>query len=532
MHPLLQISRPSVYNVPAMTGRQNRLFDFSKAKGPGEQPDIGSFDTGERTVSAAKNTDEFTVSALVQSIKSSLASAFDETIQVVGEISNAHTSGAGHLYFSLKDARCSLECVMWRSRRSGLTCEPADGMEVLVAGRVDVYELRGRLQLQVSRITPRGEGARELEFRRLKEKLESEGLFDPEHKKKIPSFPRSIGVITSASGAAIRDIVKTLERRWPPSTVYVFPSPVQGDHAGQELARAVASLNAHASEYEIDTIIVSRGGGSLEDLWPFNDEILARAIFDSAIPVISGVGHEIDFTIADFTADLRAATPTAAAEAAVPDRGALRRHLRDSAGTLHRALSNTLAVARKTLEAIERSALFRDPGGRIRTEMRHVDELSNNLRTAATTRLSISYRMLEQRASTLSALHPGRLIERARGRLRAVRQNLKWILGGRVKQAGDRMATVAQRLGQWHPRHKLALARQRLDATARQLEAISYRSVLSRGYSVTRNQAGTVLRRAADARTAAELVTELCDGTVRSTPNPDGSQPNRESDCG
>jgi len=331
-------------------------------------------------------TDEFvsgprplTVTELVGRIKEALLDAFGRRVVVIGEISNFKRHSSGHLYFSLKDAGATIDAVMFRQLASGVRFEVGDGLEVVAEGRVDVYEKQGRLQLYVERLTPRGAGALELAFRQLKAKLQAEGLFDPARKKPLPPFPRAIGVITSPTGAAVRDIARTLRRRWPAARVYLVGVRVQGDQAAGEIAEAVALLDAKADELGIDTIIVGRGGGSLEDLWAFNEEAVARAIFAARTPIISGVGHETDFAISDFVADVRAATPTAAAELAAPDSAELRRHVRVLGGRLGRRAAERLAAGQAALDGILRSVVFRDPAWRVRSARQELAELAGRM---------------------------------------------------------------------------------------------------------------------------------------------------------
>ncbi|MCA1777998.1 MAG: exodeoxyribonuclease VII large subunit [Xanthomonadaceae bacterium] len=243
---------------------------------------------------------------------------------ISGEISNFARPASGHWYFTLKDSRAQIRCALFRGNRANAGIEPANGDQVLVRGRLSLFEPRGEYQLIADAVLPAGSGALQQAFEALKKKLETEGLFDAQSKKVLPRYPTRIAVITSPTGAAIRDILTTLERRWPAALVDLYATPVQGEQAVPGLLRAFRQV---AGDARADVIVLARGGGSLEDLWAFNDERLARAIYASKIPVVSGVGHETDFTIADFAADLRAATPTAAAEAATPDGPALRRQL-------------------------------------------------------------------------------------------------------------------------------------------------------------------------------------------------------------
>jgi len=258
----------------------------------------------------------YTVSELTREIKQVLETGFP-CLWVEGEISNFKRHSSGHLYFTLKDENSQIRCAMWRYRANDLIFRPEDGMKVLVQGNLQVYEPGGYYQIIVQQVQPAGVGELQLAFEQLKKKLYAEGLFDEAHKKPIPIFPERIGVITSPTGAAIRDIISVITRRFPIAQIILAPVRVQGPGAKEEIVQAIQDFNEFG---EVDVLIVGRGGGSLEDLWAFNEEVVARAIFTSKIPIISAVGHEIDFSISDFVADRRAPTPSAAAEMAVPDR--------------------------------------------------------------------------------------------------------------------------------------------------------------------------------------------------------------------
>jgi exodeoxyribonuclease VII large subunit len=456
------------------------------------------------------------VSALVARIKGALAEALPKRITVVGEISNFTLHSSGHMYFSLKDPGAAIDATMFRSDNRRLKFTPADGMEVVADGQVDVYEVRGQLQINVQRMTPRGQGALELAFRQLCEKLRAEGLFSPEAKKPIPRFPRAIGLVTSPTGAAIRDIRGTLHRRWPAARVLLVAALVQGAEAPQSVAQALNLLDANAEAYEIDTIIVARGGGSLEDLWAFNTEEVARAIFAAAVPVISGVGHEVDVTIADMVADVRAATPTAAAELAVPNEAEIRRRLATLVGRMARRASERAAAAAAALAGIGRSATFRDPTATVRTQAQRIDELSHRLRAAAQDQLAEARSRLHAPTNQLADQHPARLAQQAYTALQHLHHRMAWALGRRSKRSGDRLADLRGRLAARSPVHQLVLAGQKIDAAARQLEAMSYRAVLHRGFSVTRRAEGQILRSARQAKDGDRIRTELADGKISS----------------
>ena len=454
------------------------------------------------------------VSALLAGVKGALADAYPGRVTVVGEISNFKFHSSGHMYFRLKDAHTAVDVAMFKGRAAKLKFTPADGMEVIIVGRVDVYEVRGQLQLYADRMTPRGQGALELAFRQLCDKLRGEGLFDPARKKPIPRFPRAIGIVTSLSGAAIRDIQRTLRHRWPGARAYAIGALVQGEGAADEVARAVTLIDANAEEYEIDVIIVARGGGSLEDLWAFNEEAVARAIYRARTPVICGVGHETDTTVADMVADVRAATPTAAAQLAVPDADQVHRGLGDLGDRMTRRARDNIAAARSFLSGLGRSAVFRDPLAAVRTRIQQIDELSLRGRGALGEMLAGARESLGGPANRLAGLHPAHLAAGARARLQQLQHSLLWALGRRVKLTGDRLGELTRRLEACSPVYRIALASQQVDAASRQLEAMSYRAVLGRGFSVTRDSDGRILRSTVETSDGQTITTELSDGKV------------------
>lgn len=342
-----------------------------------------------------------TVSDVTRQIKFSLETKFPR-VWIQGEISNFKQHTSGHLYFTLKDEGAQISGVMWRSRVGSLLLLPEDGMKVIVRGSITVYPPRGNYQIDCDQIQPVGVGELQLAFERLKKKLAEEGLFDPEHKRPIPEYPECIGLVTSETGAALQDIRSVLERRFPAIELILKPVRVQGTGAAQEIADAIGEMNEYG---KIDVLIVGRGGGSLEDLWPFNEEVVARAIYNSQIPVISAVGHEIDFSIADFVADLRAPTPSAAAELAVKDRSELIEVLGNMWYTIRRAVENKLESLKNSIGGLMTSYAFNRPKELLRESSQRVDELEKNLATAFSHSFTIarqSQRTLEQRLEALS----------------------------------------------------------------------------------------------------------------------------------
>ncbi len=344
----------------------------------------------------------YTVTQITREIKNLLEESFP-TIWVEGEISNCRLHSSGHRYFSLKDENAQIRCTLWSFRGNYLRFEPEDGMQVIALGSISVYERNGQYQLDVTELLPAGLGKLEIAFQRLKEKLFQEGLFDEEHKKAIPEFPQAVGLVTSPTGAAIRDMIKIIHKRFPSVSIVVNPVRVQGEKAAEEIAQAIEELNRFA---KIDVMIVGRGGGSLEDLWAFNEEIVARAIYDSQIPVISAVGHEIDFTISDFVADLRAATPSAAAQMVVKDREELLGHLRSNAQKLTSFQVSFIEYLKQRLKAAQQSYGFRRPVDIISQRWQRADELARQLLDRIKNCFDSKKNGLSLRQEKLEALSP------------------------------------------------------------------------------------------------------------------------------
>ena len=298
------------------------------------------------------------VSAITRYLKAKFDS--DENLQTVflkGEISNFKAHTTGHFYFSLKDETSKINAIMFRSNASKVLFKPVDGMKVLVSGRISVYEAMGSYQIYVDEMLEDGVGNLYIAFEQLKKKLQAEGLFDKEHKRKIPKIPKRVGIVTASTGAAIRDIMTTIKRRFPICETILFPTLVQGENAKDDIVRNIEK----AQDYELDVLIVGRGGGSIEDLWPFNEEVVARAIYKSKVPVISAVGHEVDFTIADFVADLRAPTPTAAAELAVPNMSDLKKHISQLSIRLNESIFKKVNYLKLYLESVKNSYVIKSP---------------------------------------------------------------------------------------------------------------------------------------------------------------------------
>jgi exodeoxyribonuclease VII large subunit len=406
------------------------------------------------------------VSALNRSVRDLLEHRFP-LLWVGGEISNFVQARSGHLYFSLKDDQAQVRCVMFRGRGASLDWQPRDGLQVEVRALVSLYEPRGDFQLNVEFMRRAGLGALYEAFLRLRDRLEREGLFDPALKRPIPAYPRSIGVVTSPAAAALRDVLTTLARRNPSVPVVLYPTAVQGEGAPAEI---VAALAAAARRRECDVLILCRGGGSIEDLWAFNDERVARAIRACAIPVVVGVGHETDFTIADFAADLRAPTPTGAAELASPERAELRARLDLLAGRLHRRITRDLETRLQLLDHLTRRLVH--PGRRLDAQTALLAQLRARLALAAE-----------------------RSLERGRWRVRDLADRAVRGLPA-LAPLEARVAGLAQRM-RAAALHGSAQRTARLESLVQNLAHLDPRAVLERGYAIVRDGEGRIVRRSA-----------------------------------
>ena len=410
-----------------------------------------------------------TVSQLTAEIKTLLERSFDH-VWVEGEISNLRLPGSGHLYFTLKDDKAQIRAVMFRLQNRLLKFVPKDGLKVVACGRVTVYEPRGDYQLVLDYLEPKGLGALQLAFEQLKEKLAAEGLFDPARKRPIPHLPQRIGVVTSPTGAAIRDILRIIDRRFANVHILLCPVRVQGQGAAQEIARAIQALNELP---DLDVMIVGRGGGSLEDLWAFNEEIVARAIFSSRVPVISAVGHEVDFTIADFVADLRASTPSAAAELVVRNKIELAQNLRNLERALQQSFRGMLDLQQERFGSLrERLA---DPRRRLSDQRIRLDDLS--------ARLAYSLQQGLRRRQDRFRLHQGGLLLLNPAK--------------RLEEYSQKFAQVMRRLSV-SVQQEIRISRQKVEGVMGKLFTLSPLAVLERGYSITRVLPSREIVRGAD----------------------------------
>ncbi|MBP8131505.1 MAG: exodeoxyribonuclease VII large subunit [Candidatus Hydrogenedentes bacterium] len=409
----------------------------------------------------------WTVSQLTRRVKA-LLEAEVGFVWVAGEISNWRVSPAGHAYFTLKDKDGQLDAVMFRGKLMRLRFSPDNGLDVVVYGQVTVYEKRGSYQVVCEEMQPKGVGALQLAFEKLKRKLADEGLFAEEHKKPLPLLPRRIGIVTSPTGAAIRDILNVINRRFANVHVILYPARVQGDEAAPEIVAGIRALDA----YGVDVMIVGRGGGSLEDLWPFNEEIVVRAVYEAQTPVISAVGHEIDFTLTDFAADVRAPTPSAAAELVVREQEELAARIRERKASLVKDMRQALERLRHRIDVVKGSYALRKPGELLRERRQTCDDLRMRLEDATSEHVRQRRTRLDRTVRALALLSPAHQLRRARERLAGLRP--------RLLQSGM-TATVR--------------VRARLERARARLEALSPVAILERGYALVFRRDGAELVR-------------------------------------
>jgi exodeoxyribonuclease VII large subunit len=431
----------------------------------------------------------FTVSRLNQTVRQLLEMEMGQ-IWLSGEISNFSQPSSGHWYFTLKDDRAQVRCAMFRNTNRRTTFRPQNGQQILMRATITLYEPRGEYQLIAESMQPAGDGLLQQQFEQLKERLLVEGLFDQIHKQPLPSPAKQLGVITSATGAALHDVLQVLKRRDPSLPVVIYPTPVQGVEAPMQIVRAIELANQRA---ECDVLIVGRGGGSLEDLWSFNDERVARAIFASQIPIVSAVGHETDVTIADFVADLRAPTPSAAAELVSRNQLELLRQIQAQQQRLEMAMDYYLAQRTRQFTQLNHRLQQQHPHLRLARQQTALLKLRRRLDEAMQTRLRLLMRRAERLQQRLSQQQPQPRIHRTQQRV----QQLQY----RLQQALTR---------------QLSESKQRFGTACTQLETVSPLATLARGYSVTTTPQGALLKKAAQTQPGDKLKTRLADGWIES----------------
>lgn len=436
------------------------------------------------------------VTEVTRAVRSALEQGIGQ-VWVEGEVSNYRKQASGHQYFTLKDEQCQVQCVMFA--RTGMwrreTVPLSDGMCVQVRGVLTVYEARGQYQINVQMVQASGAGLLQAKFEALKRKLDVEGLFDPDRKKPLPQFATTLAIVTSPTGAALRDMLNILARRAPWIRVLISPVRVQGDGAAEEIAAAVEDLDRHSSLGlpTPDVIVVARGGGSAEDLWEFNEEIVARAIAASSIPVVSAVGHEIDFTISDFVADLRAPTPSAAAELVAPDTAELKRRLQQRAAQIRRCLVATIEQQKHRLNGMARSGLFREPRNRLNEAAQRTDSAAEALQRALRERVVSERQRVASLLAAVKQHRPDQLLELRRHEL--------------TVHAGKLSHALQQ---------GLAAHTQKLQRLGSLLRLLSPEATLERGYTLSTNAQGELLTSAQSIAPGDRILTRFSDGTVQS----------------
>ncbi len=435
--------------------------------------------------------DIFTVSRLNREARELLETGLAR-LWVEGEISNLARPASGHLYFTLKDARAQVSCALFRNRALRLRFSPENGAQVLVRAQVSLYEARGNYQLIVDQMEEAGDGALRRAFEALKTKLYNEGLFDEAAKQALPGLPHCIGVITSPSGAAIRDVLTVLKRRFPGLPVVVYPTRVQGEGAAEDIVSALRTADARG---ECDVLLLTRGGGSLEDLWPFNEEKVARAVAACTRPVVSAVGHEVDVVITDFVADARAATPSAAAELLSPDRRELTARLRQLATRLRQQLVQRLQRRHEQFGWLMRRLYQHHPGRRLEQQAQRLDELEQRLERSLRQQLAQRHARLETASARCRQHHPGRLLDTLKARNLALARRLEYCINIQVSKYREKLAILA-----------------------RALETVSPLATLQRGYSITlAGKNGVIITDSRQLETGDKLETRLASGRIIST---------------
>lgn len=431
----------------------------------------------------------YTVSRLNKEIRSVLEKGF-ASLMLSGEISNFIAPASGHWYFTLKDDRAQVKAAMWRGNNRNQTFRPANGAQVTVRARVSLYEPRGDYQLIVEHMAPAGEGQLKAQFDELKMRLAAQGLFSSAYKKPLPTTINKVGVITSATGAAIKDILTVLKRRAPQLEVIIYPAMVQGKEAHKQLIEKIHLAN---QRNEVDVLILGRGGGSLEDLWCFNHEQLAQAIFDSELPIVSAVGHEIDTTISDYVADIRAATPSAAAELISPNSEELHNKVQQKVAALISAFRHNVAAQRSQAVHLQHRLNLCHPRNQLSQQNQRLDELSLSLHQAMNNRLHNHERIINNLLPRLMQNSPDRKVTHATHQLAELKGRLERQMQQQLSSANNNLALQASRL-----------------------ESVSPLSVLARGYSITKSEQGKVIKSVSNVEKDAVLITELSDGQLKS----------------
>ncbi len=429
----------------------------------------------------------YTVSELATLIKVALEQSLPSRLIVVGQLSGFKQHSSGHCYFDLKDENAIMPCVMWRSDFAKLKFKPQNGLAVIVKGNIDVYLPHGKYQFYAEAMEPAGIGSLQIAFEQMVKKLQAEGLFEDEHKKPIPKYPMRIGILTSESGAAVHDIADSIWSRWPIAKLFLFDVPVQGEGAAQEISKMLRTVNRRNKELGLDIVIVGRGGGSMEDLWAFNEEVLARAIYASKIPVISAVGHERDTTIADLVADARASTPTKAGVIAVPDINEVMAGIDNISKRLKADIVQKLALARQSIATIQASAVFRNPKFVVMLSAQRLDGIEIRLVDILRDAFFTAKDRLNTFQSGISRIEPARLVAQKRAFLIESAARLNSVFNANLSRAVVQLTAVENRISAMNPR-----------------------AVLQRGYSLTTvKRTGNILTDVKNVLVGDDIITEL-----------------------
>jgi exodeoxyribonuclease VII large subunit len=456
------------------------LFDLPKEPKPTESP------------KKSEQARVYTVSQVTALIKVCLENTLPGRLTITGQISGFRPHSSGHCYFDIKDENAIIPSVMWKSDAAKLKFRPENGLAVIAKGHIDVYPPQGKYQFYADAMTPAGVGALQLAFEQMKEKLAAEGLFSDEHKRPLPKFPFRIAILTSKSGAALHDIVDSIRARWPVGKLLFYDVPVQGAGAAEKIALAIKDVNKRNKDLKIDVMIVGRGGGSMEDLWAFNEEPVARAIYNSKIPIISAVGHEVDVTIADLVADARASTPTKAGVLAVPDINEVISHIDNIDSRIKTSTENILKISRERLNTILASPVFRNPMTLIQNKSQMLDDFENTLKDSVKSSVANKRQLVQAFFEKIIKIEPHRLLA-----------DKKIIINNLHNRFDNQIRTVL---------HKLNLE---LTNRESRLAGLNPKSVLQRGYSITRNKRTAGLVRSLDDVSESDLlITELAGNKI------------------
>ncbi len=436
----------------------------------------------------------YTVNQITGLIKQSIAGGLPSRLHVSGQLTNWRPHQSGHCYFALKASDTVLPCVMWNSNTKKIKFDPENGTEVILNGYVDVYPPQGKYQFYADSMTPAGRGQLQILFEQMVQKLQTEGLFDDSHKKPLPKWPMNIGVLTSKSGAAIGDICDGISQRWPCAKLFLAPAPVQGASAAGKIAKLIDSLNQQNDKLDLDILIVARGGGSMEDMWCFNEEIVVRAISKSKIPIITAIGHEIDTTIADLVADKRASTPTKAAVIAVPDIKEVLSDIGQKETRLKNTAISKVTLASQTLQIITASTIFKNPATIFQNKAQQIDQIQNNFIFLTSQIINSAKNRLNNYQLKIQQIEPHKLLKDKTVELNNITVNIKTATANLIADSWVKISAAKNKLSAMNPNR-----------------------VLQRGYSITINKAtNKIITTTSDVKIGSLLTTNLADGQIQS----------------